>query len=68
MNSTESHALMIPTANPSHQTGAANQNQIINIGVSKRRKILNDAAGSCVVCSFPSIKGKPGKNCNQCGI
>ena len=34
MNSTESHALVIPTAIPSQQTSAANQNQIINIGVS----------------------------------
>ena len=73
MNSTESHAV-IPAArfiddSPTQQTRPAKRTQIINMGVSaKRSKNQNGSDVSCHVCSLQSIKGKPGKNCNNCDL
>ena len=70
LNSTVSHAV-IPSARsneetPSQPTRPTKRTELINIGVSSQRsKKQNDESESCVVCSLPLIKGKPGKNCTQ---
>ena len=68
VNCTESHVVIHTARSLDVVQSPAKRTQLLNIGVSsKRAKLQNHIADeSCVVCSFPSIKGKPGKNCPKC--
>ena len=68
MNSTVQPTARSTDYSPSQKARPAKRTQIINIGISKRTKGQNGTVESCFVYYFLSIKGKSGKNCNQCDL